>query len=196
MDRGREFMGEVKATLRQDYGARIKLITTRNPQANSMVEQTHQMIRNMIRSQTITSRDDLENGEWKGVLSAVRFAMRVTLHTTMRATPMQLVYGCDAIHNIHFEADWQYLKARWQQIIRHNNEQENAQRTLHTYLPGHRVMISQHQERKYRVPKYKGPYILSRLQRMYDWGLGPIISTIEVRKGPSYKASGRCAIVK
>jgi hypothetical protein len=31
---------------------------------------------------------------------------------------------------------------------------------------------------------------------MYDWGLGPIISTIKVRKGPSYKASGRCAIVK
>jgi hypothetical protein len=29
MDRGTEFMAEVKQTLRQDYGARIKLITTR-----------------------------------------------------------------------------------------------------------------------------------------------------------------------
>jgi hypothetical protein len=60
----------------------------------------------MIKSQTITSRDDLENGEWTDVLSAVRFAMHAMLHTTMRATPMQLVYGHDAIHNIHFEADW------------------------------------------------------------------------------------------
>jgi transposase InsO family protein len=114
MDRGTEFMAEVKKTLRQDYGARIKLITTRNPQANSMVERSHQMIKNMIKSQTITSRDDLENGEWTGVLSAVRFAMRATLHTTMHATPMQLVYGRDAIHNICFEADWQYIKERWQ----------------------------------------------------------------------------------
>jgi transposase InsO family protein len=98
MDRGTEFMAEVKRTLRQDYGARIKLITTRNLQANSMVEQSHQTIKNMIKSQTITSRDDLENGEWTGVLSAVRFAMRATLHTTMCSTPMQLVYGRDAIH--------------------------------------------------------------------------------------------------
>jgi transposase InsO family protein len=39
MDRGTEFMAEVKKALRQDYVARIKLITTRNPQANSMVKQ-------------------------------------------------------------------------------------------------------------------------------------------------------------
>jgi transposase InsO family protein len=91
MDRGTEFMSEVKKTLRQDYGACIKLITTRNRQANSMVERSHQTIRNMIKSPTITSRDDLENSKWTGVISAVRFAMHATLHTTMHATPMQLV---------------------------------------------------------------------------------------------------------
>jgi hypothetical protein len=112
----------------------------------------------MIKSQTITSRDDLENGKWKGILSAVRFVMRVTLHTTMHATPMQLVYGRNAIHNICFEANWQYIKARWQRVIHCNNECENVQRTPHMYLPGHRFMLSQHQERKYGIPKYKGPY--------------------------------------
>jgi LDH2 family malate/lactate/ureidoglycolate dehydrogenase len=71
---------------------------------------------------------------------------------------MQLVYGRDAIHNIRFEANWQNIKARRQQVIRRNNEHENAQRTQHTYLPGHGVMIIQHQERKYGIPKYKGPY--------------------------------------
>jgi hypothetical protein len=104
MDRGMEFMAEVKRTLRQDYGAHIKLITTRNPQANAVVERSHQTVKNMIKSQTITSQDDLENGKWTGVLSAVRFAMRATLHTTMRAMPMQLVYGRNAIHNIRFKA--------------------------------------------------------------------------------------------
>jgi hypothetical protein len=76
------------------------------------------MIKNMIRSQTITCKQDLEDGSWKGVLSAVRFAMRATLHTTMRATPMQLVYGRDTIHNIRFEADWQYITAQRQRVIR------------------------------------------------------------------------------
>jgi hypothetical protein len=41
MDHGTEFMAEVKKTLNQDYGACIKLITTRYPQANSMVEGSH-----------------------------------------------------------------------------------------------------------------------------------------------------------
>jgi hypothetical protein len=121
-----------------------------------MVERSHQTIKNMIKSQTITSRDDLENGEWTGVLSAVRCAMRATLHTTMRATPMQLVYGRNAIHNIRFEADWQYIKARQQRVICRNKERENAQRTPHMYLLGQCVMTSQHQERKYGISKVQG----------------------------------------
>jgi transposase InsO family protein len=50
MDRGSEFMGEVQLVLCQEYGAQARLITARNPQANSMVERAHQMIKNMIRS--------------------------------------------------------------------------------------------------------------------------------------------------
>ena len=38
MDRGKEFMAEVKAMLCDDYGVTHKPITTRNPQANAMVE--------------------------------------------------------------------------------------------------------------------------------------------------------------
>jgi Integrase core domain len=41
MDHGREFMAEVKRTLKHDYGVQHKLITTRNPQANAMVERAH-----------------------------------------------------------------------------------------------------------------------------------------------------------
>ena len=63
MDRGVEFMGEVRKTLEKEYGARLKVITTRNPQANSMVERSHQTIRNMIRSQNIQSKNDV----WKTV---------------------------------------------------------------------------------------------------------------------------------
>jgi transposase InsO family protein len=151
-------MGEVQRALRHDYGVRIKLITTRNPQANSMVERAHQTIKHMIRTQNIESVRDLEGGTWSGVLSAVGFAMRATLHTTMRATPMQLVFNRDAIHNIRFEADWQYIKERRQRTIRQNNERENAKRTPYTYAVGDRVMVEQPQHRKYGQPKYKGPY--------------------------------------
>jgi hypothetical protein len=114
----------------------------------------------MIRSQTITCKQDLEDGSWKRLLCAVRFAMRATLHITMSATPMQLVYGRDVIHNIRFEADWQYITARRQLVIRQNNERENVKRVPHTYQTGDSVMVEQPLHRKYGETKLKGPYVI------------------------------------
>ena len=48
-DRGREFMAELQDILTMDYGIRVNRTTTRNPQANSIVERVHQTIGNMIR---------------------------------------------------------------------------------------------------------------------------------------------------
>ena len=158
MDRGREFMAEVQSALKDEYGVKRKLITTRNPQANAMVERAHQTIHNMIATQQIKTKDDLPDGSWQGILSAVGFAMRATIHTTTRATPMQLVFNRDAINNISFEADWQFIKEHRQRLIRQNNERENAKRTPHTYQIGDRVMIEQYQHRKYGQPRFKGPY--------------------------------------
>merc|ERR1712115_427411 len=49
-DRGSEFMAEVKAMLKNDYGCNIHPITTRNPQANAILERIHQTIGDMIRT--------------------------------------------------------------------------------------------------------------------------------------------------
>jgi hypothetical protein len=125
-----------------------------------MVERAHQTIHNMIATQNIEQKQDLPGGSWAGILSAVAFAMRATIHTTMRAMPMQLVYNHDAIHNIRFEANWQYIKERRQKVIVQNNgDRENAARIPHTYLVGDQVMIEQYQHCKYGSPRYKkGPY--------------------------------------
>jgi hypothetical protein len=37
------------------------------------------------------------------------FAIRANYHTTMQATPMQLVFGHDSILNTKFEAIWHSL---------------------------------------------------------------------------------------
>jgi hypothetical protein len=38
------------------------------------------------------------------------YATRATIHTTLKAAPMQLVFGRDAVLNTKFEADWKYIK--------------------------------------------------------------------------------------
>ena len=117
--------------MNMDFAASSSLHS--NPQANSMVERAHQTIRNLIAVQNIKCQDDLVNGSWDGVLTAVRFAMNATIHTTLRATPAQLVFNRDAIHNVRFEANWKYIKERRQRLIQQNNDRENATRVPHQY---------------------------------------------------------------
>ena len=142
MDRGREFAAEVQDTTRKECGVRRKLIATRNPQANAMVERVHKTMHNMIASMGMRGRNDLDKDfGWTGVLAAIRAAMRATVHTTTRATPSQLVFGRDAMLNVSFEADWQYIKDQKQKLILQNNQRENAKRLPHTYKVGDKVMI-------------------------------------------------------
>ena len=164
MDRGSEFAAEVSAALKNEYGIKRKLITTRNPQANSIIERIHQVVGNMIRTRDIRGADDLDpDFPWMGVLSAVRQAVRSLVHTTTRATPTQLVFGRDALLNISFEADWQYIKERKQHRILQNNKAENAKRRPHTYQPNDQVMVQEDPHRKLEGARYSGPYTVTQV---------------------------------
>jgi len=65
---------------------------------------------------------------WSGLLAAMMFAIRTTVHTTTQHTPMQLVFGCDAFLNIARAANWRYIKERKQRLIKINNKRENQKR--------------------------------------------------------------------
>ena len=56
-DRGGEFMAEFRQSLEDGYGITKRTITTRNPQANSVLERVHQTLGNIIRT---FSFEDLE----------------------------------------------------------------------------------------------------------------------------------------
>ena len=164
MDRGKEFAGEVKRELQAGYPFQRKVITTRNPQANSMVERAHQTLHNMTRALEIKGKEDLDDHfGWLGVLSALRQAMRATVHTTTRATPTQLVFGRDALLNVSFEADWQYVKERKQALILQNNKCENATRRVHECSVGDQVMIKLNTNRKHGGDQHSGPHTVTQV---------------------------------
>ena len=161
LDRGTEFMAEVINLIENEHGIVRKLITTRNPQANSMVERAHQTVHNMIRSKSISDRHDLDHEAFTGILSAVRFAMNSTIHTTSQATPGQLVFSRDMMHNIRFEADWQYIKSRKLHRIRQNNVNENKSRREHIYKVGDEALLLEDPSRKHGENRYSGPYAIT-----------------------------------
>jgi transposase InsO family protein len=156
LDRGTEFMAEFTHMLENEYGITKKAITKRNPQANSIIERVHQTIGNMIRTFSVQSTDD--DDPWNGILSAVAFAVRATVHTTTRATPAQLIFGRDAIFQVQHLADWRYITKRKQDAINTNNARENSKRLPYTYRVGQRVLIKAEQSAKYGTDSYFEPF--------------------------------------
>jgi hypothetical protein len=92
----------------------------------------------MIRVQNIWDKNDLNKDfGWTGILSTVwQAVLSLAVHTTTRATPTQLVFGRDALLNVSFQADWDYIKEQKQHCILQNNKRENAKRIPHTYNVG------------------------------------------------------------
>eukprot|EP00957_Ditylum_brightwellii_P125410 9559035-Ditylum_brightwellii.AAC.1 len=88
------------ALIRDEYGIKRKPITTRNPQANSIVERAHQTTGNFLCTLKPGSAELDPEDPWSRILSAVVFALWSTIHTTYEATPMQLVFGRDVMLSI------------------------------------------------------------------------------------------------
>ena len=75
--------------------------------------------------------DELD--QWSGILAATAYAVWSTYHTTLQATPGQLVFGHDMIFNIKHQANWKAIKEREQNLINYNNQRKNAKRMRHEY---------------------------------------------------------------
>ena len=184
-------MGDFANMIADDYGITKRPITVRNPQANSIIERIHQTLGNIIRTFELHEDGEATQETWDGILSAAMFAVRATVHTTTQATPMQLVFGRDAILNVKFEADWEYIKNRKQKIINQNNQKENSKRVPYTYQVNQLVMldVTGTTKSKYAKNPFQGPY---KVLQVNDNGtlvleMGPIIDTVNIRNVKPYK---------
>ena len=95
-------MGEFTRIIKEDYGLKKKLITARNPQADAIIERVHRTIGQMIRTFEVQEMDNVID-PFKGVLTAISFAVRTRVHTTLQSSPTQLVFGRDHMPNIKHE---------------------------------------------------------------------------------------------
>ena len=190
-DKGKEFMGDFAEMVANDYGIKRKGTTVRNPQANAIIERIHQTLGNIIRTFQIQDNPDLDpHDPWAGILSATMFALRATFHTTLHATPTQLVFGRDAILNTVFEANWKLIRERKQKLINQNNMRENAQRIPHQYNARDQVLcIGKPTLAKYGTNPWDGPYEIISVNDNGTVRLkkGAVIETINIRQIKPYK---------
>ena len=86
VDHGNKFLAEFKTMIQADYGITVKSITSRKPQANSILERVHQTIDNIIR--TFKVQDMVLNDEnpWDRILAYTIFELHTTVHSTTQHT--------------------------------------------------------------------------------------------------------------
>ena len=176
--------------LDEEYHIKRKPITTRNPQANAIVERIHQVVGNMIRTHKV--QHSTEENPWAGVLAAVAYAVRSTYHTTLQATPGQLVFGRDMIFNVQHEANLEHIHSRKQARIASNNQRENAKRIEHDWKVGDKALLENDKSnpRKYEQPR-DGPFIVRQVHCNGTVTIqrGPVLDRLNIRRVKPYHAA-------
>ena len=164
--------------MRENYGMTKKLSSPYNPQANGIIERIHQVINDMLRTFELEEQQLDPQEPWSRILSAVAFAVHSTYHTTLEATPAQLIFGRDMLLPVQFQADWAQIRMRRQAAINKNNFKENKSRIPHHYQVGDLVMIKHQGTRRKLSSPFSEPY---PVERVYNNG------TLLIRKGPVAK---------
>jgi hypothetical protein len=111
-----------------NLGIKCRPTTSYNPQGNSIIERIHQVMGNMLRAFELEKREPDPDDPWNELLQACAFGIRSTCHTTLQASPGQLVFGRDMIHDVRFQANWDIIKNNKQNIISSSNKIENINR--------------------------------------------------------------------
>ena len=100
--------------------------------------------------------DDVD--PWVKLLVPVAWAIFSTHHTTLHASPIQLVFGWDMLLDMNFLADWEAIRLKKQKDIDNNNSKENSLRVSHDYQVGDKVLVTDKDIRRKLNYPTKGPY--------------------------------------
>ena len=83
----------------ESYGIEPKPTTVKKPQFN-LVERLYQTLGSMLRSQDIENVTLDSSDPWTDILRKCAWAIRSTVHTTLKVTPAQAIFGCDMLFDL------------------------------------------------------------------------------------------------
>ena len=156
-DNGSEFSFEFLELL-SSYGITAKPTSVKNPQTNAFVERIHQVIGDSIRTMELNTRkfDDIT---LNAILQNVAYGLRATYHSSLAASPCQLVFGRDMMINAVYLANWKDLRDKRRIQIRQNNTKENKSRIAHEYSIGDSVYIKKSNVEQ-KLNPLQGPFVI------------------------------------
>ena len=125
------------------FGVKDIQSTAKNPQYNSICEQMHQTVGNVLRTylhgnppSNVTQARDIVD---QSLATAMR-AMRTTIATTLGSTPGALAFSRDMFLNIPLVADWQAIAKQHEHHINDNLRRANLKQCSYDYASGQKVL--------------------------------------------------------
>ena len=139
-DNGSEFKKDFQPLL-QDFAIKPTCTSIKNPQANAILERIHQVVGSMLKTKDLVNVVFDVVDPWSDILASIAFAVRCSHHSTLNATPGQLVFGRDMLLDIAYVPNYQNTWQRKQKRINYDNIRENSKRVSHDYQVGEQAYI-------------------------------------------------------
>ena len=139
-DNGSEFKLHFEA-LRDSYGIKHKLTSVKNPQANAILEQLHQVITAMLCTTELDMANTVVTSNIDVFLTDAAWAICSTYHTVLQASPGAANFGWDMLFDIPFIADWNKIGERRQHRTDLDTAHENHSCHDWGYQVGDKVLL-------------------------------------------------------
>ena len=139
-DNGSEFKLHFE-NLCDSYGIKSKPTSIKNPQANAILERTHDVLMNMTRTSELDMADSVAPDDIDAVLTNAAWAIRSTYHTVLKASPGAAIFGRDMLFDIPYIADWNKIGDYRQRQADLNNLRENKKRIDYDYKVGDKILV-------------------------------------------------------
>ena len=118
-DNGSEFRLHF-GSLCDSYGLKRKSTTIKNPQANDILEHTHGILANMLRTSGLDKSDTVTDVMITNFLNDATRAIHSTYHAVLRTTPGAAILGGNMLYAIPYLADWTKLGNHRQNLVDRN----------------------------------------------------------------------------
>ena len=159
-DNGSEFKKNFQPLLK-DLAIKPICTSVKNPQSNAILERIHQVTGNMLKNLMNVKFDVID--PWSSILASIDYAVRCSFHSTLKATPGQLVFGRDMLLDLKFEPNYEQTWAQKQQSTNYDNIRENSKRVTHDYKVGDYVYVLRDGNYRKLEGDKQGPYAVTEV---------------------------------
>jgi hypothetical protein len=146
----------------ETYGIKHKPTTIKNPQANATLEHLHQVLGQMLQTSELDMAKTITPDDVDVFLDNMVWAICLTYHTVLKASPGAAIFGSNVLFDILFIANWNKIGDYRQRQTDLDTAHINSKQVEYDYKVGNKVLVTQEGIlRKAESPYSKEPWTVT-----------------------------------